>query len=116
MNLYQSIKDNVTTREAAERYGIYVSHNGMCNCPFHNDKNPSMKVDKRYHCFGCNSDGDVIDFIGRLFNISPKDAALKLATDFGISYDDHPFQPVTKAHRPISEADIFKHQVSYCYG
>jgi len=115
MNLFQTIKDNVTTREAAERYGIHVGRSGMCRCPFHNDKNPSMKADKRYHCFGCNSDGDVIDFTGRLFNISPKEATLKLAADFEISFDDHSFQPIAKTHRPISEADILKHQVSYCY-
>ena len=24
----------------------------MCVCPFHDDKNPSMKVDRRFHCFG----------------------------------------------------------------
>ena len=30
---------------------------------FHNDKTPSMKLDKRFHCFGCGADGDVIDFV-----------------------------------------------------
>ena len=34
----------------------------MACCPFHDDKNPSMKVDQRFHCFGCGADGDVIDF------------------------------------------------------
>ncbi len=28
-------------------YGIRVNCNGMAVCPFHNDKNTSMKVDKR---------------------------------------------------------------------
>ncbi|MCR4883250.1 MAG: DNA primase, partial [Clostridiales bacterium] len=62
MTLYETVKSNVTTLQAAERYGLKVSHNGMCKCPFHNDKNPSMKVDKRFHCFGCQADGDVINF------------------------------------------------------
>ncbi|WP_431190077.1 CHC2 zinc finger domain-containing protein [Collinsella aerofaciens] len=35
-------------------------------CPFHNDKNPSMKVDKRLHCFVCQADGDTVDFASRL--------------------------------------------------
>ena len=39
-----------------------------------------MKVDKRFHCFGCQADGDVIDFTGRLFSLSPREAALKLAS------------------------------------
>ena len=59
----------------------------MACCPFHDDKNPSMKVDQRFHCFGCGEDGDVIDFTAKLFNLSPKEAAEKLAQDFGLIYD-----------------------------
>ena len=44
MNVFEAVKQSVTTRQAAERYGIKVNRNGMCACPFHNDKNPSMKV------------------------------------------------------------------------
>ena len=39
----------------------------MACCPFHNDKTPSMKLDQRYHCFGCGADGDVIDFAAALY-------------------------------------------------
>ena len=85
MNLFEAVKDSVTTRQAAESYGLQVKHGGMCRCPFHNDKTPSMKVDKRFHCFGCQADGDVIDFTARLFGLTPKDAAEKLAGDFGIA-------------------------------
>ena len=46
-----------------------------------------MKVDKRFHCFGCQEDGDVIDFVGKLFGLSPKRAAEKLAEDFGVRYE-----------------------------
>lgn len=59
----------------------------MACCPFHDDRTPSMKVDKRFHCFGCQEDGDVIDFVGKLFGLNPKEAAEKLAEDFGIQYD-----------------------------
>ena len=41
-----------------------------------------MKIDRRFHCFGCQADGDVIDFTARLFGLSSKEAALKLAEDF----------------------------------
>ena len=43
-----------------------------------------MKVDQRYHCFGCSEDGDVIDFTAKLFGLDLKEAAEKLAADFGI--------------------------------
>lgn len=47
MNVFEAVKQNVTTRQAAELYGIPVSRNGMAVCPFHNDKNPSMKLDRQ---------------------------------------------------------------------
>lgn len=72
MTLFESVKSNVTTLQAAERYGLKVSHGGMCKCPFHDDKNPSMKVDQRFHCFGCQADGDVINFTNRLFTSVPR--------------------------------------------
>ena len=84
MSIYERIKQTVTTRQAAERYGLSVNQSGMARCPFHEDHNPSMKVDDRFYCFGCHASGDVIDFTAKLFDISLKDAAKKLAEDFGI--------------------------------
>ena len=77
----------------------------MACCPFHDDKHPSMKVDRRYHCFGCQADGDVIDFIARLFGLSSKEAALKLAEDFSVSYDARGHDPPRRrpVKRKISE-------------
>ena len=67
MSVFDSLKQNVTARQAAELYGIPVNRYGMAVCPFHDDKNPSMKVDNRFHCFGCQADGDAVDFVSRLF-------------------------------------------------
>ena len=86
-NVFEVVKESVTTREAAEMYGIEVKRGGMACCPFHDDRHPSMKVDRRFHCFGCGADGDVIDFTARLYNLTPKEAAEKLAQDFGLAYD-----------------------------
>lgn len=88
MSLFENVKENITAREAAEAYGLRVNRYGMTVCPFHDDHNPSMKIDKRYYCFGCGAKGDVIDLVANLFGLSLKDAALKLATDFGISYEE----------------------------
>ena len=60
----------------------------MICCPFHADRNPSMKVDFRFHCFGCGADGDVIDFVAKLFQLSLRQAVKKLAADFGLSGTD----------------------------
>ena len=47
-----------------------------------------MKVDSRFHCFGCGADGDVIDFTAKLFQLPLRQAAEKLAADFGLSGTD----------------------------
>lgn len=88
LNVFEAVKQSVTARQAAERYGIRVNRNGMARCPFHDDKNPSMKADSRFHCFGCQADGDVIDFVSRLQGVGAKEAALMLAQDFSISFDE----------------------------
>ena len=86
-SVFEVVKQSVTAREAAELYGIAVGRGGMACCPFHDERHPSMKVDTRFHCFGCGADGDVIDFTARLYDLSPKEAAEKLAQDFGLAYD-----------------------------
>ena len=93
MNIFEAVKQSVTTWQAAESYGIRVFKNGMAVCPFHRDKNPSMKVDRRFHCFGCQADGDVIDFTAHLYNLKPKEAAEKLARDFSIHYENMGHSP-----------------------
>ena len=85
-SVFEVVKQSVTAKEAAEHYGIAVGRGGMACCPFHDDRHPSMKVDTRFHCFGCGADGDVIDFTARLYDLSPKEAAEKLALDFGLAY------------------------------
>lgn len=87
MNVFEAVKNTVTTRQTAEMYGFRVNRASMIACPFHNDRTPSMKVDKRFHCSGCGADGDAVDFVSRLFSLPSKEAAMKLADDFGISYD-----------------------------
>lgn len=84
MSYFQSLKESITCRAAAERYGLEVNAAGMAQCPFHEDRHPSMKLGRGFHCFGCGAHGDVISFVSRLFGISAGDAAQKLARDFGI--------------------------------
>ncbi len=57
-----------------------------------------MKLDRRYHCFGCGADGDVIDFAAALYGLGKKEAAVQLAQDFGLSYED--WKPPGKAKKP----------------
>ena len=87
-NVFEVVKESVTTREAAEMYGVEVKRGGMAYCPFHDDRHPSLKLNEDYfYCFGCGATGDVIDFTARLYDLSPREAAEKLAQDFGLIYD-----------------------------
>ncbi|PWY58219.1 DNA primase [Blautia sp. BCRC 81119] len=113
-NVFEAVKQSVSTREAAAFYGIEVKRNGMACCPFHDDKNPSMKVDQRFHCFGCGEDGDVIDFTAKLFDLSTKEAAEKLAQDFGLIYDSQA-PPRRRYVRQKTEAQKFREDRQRCY-
>ena len=105
-NVFETVKQSITIREAAERYGIEVGRNSMACCPFHDDKNPSMKLNKDYfYCFGCGATGDVIDLVAKLFDLSSYEAAQKLAQDFGIGPDKPPAAAaLPKPERPLLKA------------
>lgn len=107
-SVFEAVKQSITVREAAQMYGIEVNRSGMACCPFHDDKNPSMKLNEEYfYCFGCGATGDVIDFTARLYNLSPKEAAEKLAQDFGLAYDSQA-PPRRRYVRQKTEAQKFK--------
>ena len=105
MRIFEIIKENVNLREAAELYGIDVNRYGKALCPFHNDRHPSLYVaDDHYYCFACGEHGDVIDFVGRLFQLSPYNAARKLMADFHLSPDKPPSAAALHAKRIRTEA------------
>ena len=107
MGVFDEVKERVTARAVMERAGIVFNRSNMCRCPFHQDKTASMKVkptDKKYFCFGCGEKGDAIDFVARYYNLSPKDAAMQIADEFGIAYDSSvrsPPKPVRREKSPM---------------
>jgi len=114
MTLFQAVKHSVTTRQAAEYYQLRVNRAGFIACPFHNDRTPSMKVDTRFHCFGCGADGDVIDFAARLHGLDAKPAAEKLAVDFHI-----PYERTGRKAKPVrsvkSEEQLYRQLEERCF-
>ena len=84
MNIFREMKERVTARQVAERYGLKVSRNGMACSPFHNDKHPSMKIDQNYYCFACGAKGDAINYVAVLFGLSQFEAAKKINEDFSL--------------------------------
>ena len=110
MNQFESVKAAITLRQAAKAYGLRVLPNGMTCCPFHEDKHPSLKLNEDYFfCFGCGASGDVIDFTASLFGIRLKDAAEKLAEDFGINP-----RPPTQSDIPTLHAEPSQDRERLC--
>lgn len=60
----------------------------MAICPFHEEKTPSMSVDRvrgLYHCFGCGEGGDVFTFIEKTQGVNFPEAMEILARRAGIT-------------------------------
>jgi len=61
----QEIRDQVPMDRILSMYG-YTPKRGVMPCPFHGEKNPSLKIYPKnggWHCFGCGRGGSVIDFV-----------------------------------------------------
>ena len=115
MRIFEIVKENINLREAAELYGIDVNRYGKALCPFHNDRHPSLYVaDDHYYCFACREHGDVIDFVGRLFQLSPYDAARKLMADFHLSPDKPPSAAAIHAKHIRTEAQQLMENERLC--
>jgi hypothetical protein len=74
------------------RYGIELKGRGRTlkgPCPIHGGSNPTqfaVDVNKGlWHCFGdCNRGGSIIEFVAAMEQVQARDAALKLASWFGV--------------------------------
>lgn len=113
MTFFETVKNSVTVKQAAEHYGCKVNRGDMICCPFHDDRHPSMKLNERYfYCFGCGATGDVIDLVAKLLGLSSYEAAKKLAYDFGIDPDKPPAAAALKKPYPLARA--FRNDEMHC--
>lgn len=95
--------------QAGEKLGIRTRRSGgraFTRCLFHTENTPSMCLypdGGGFYCFGCNEHGDVIRLYQQALSISPLDAAKRICSDFGLSYDQRkhkkqaplPYKPPT---------------------
>ena len=89
LNVFDVIKENLTTRQIIANEGFYISRNGMMKCPFHDDHHPSLNVKERFKCFACGEYGDGINFVAKLYGLSLLNAAKKIADSFNLSYNNN---------------------------
>lgn len=100
--LFRKVKESVSMQAVAEYYGFQVNKKGLCLCPFHQDKTPSLKIypnGKGFYCFTCGTGGDQIKFAALYQGIRNEEAAKELAAAFRIPISE----PVT--YREKREAE-----------
>ncbi len=71
-------------------------------CPFHNDKTPSFTIysgGERFQCFGCGAEGDVLDYVARLYGVGMVEAARVLCGGDLPKLDLPTLAPAAKANR-----------------
>ena len=87
-------------------------------CPFHEEKTPSMSVDRArglYHCFGCGKGGDVFTFVEETQGVDFREALELLARKAGITLVHDPEDAKRRGKRgaaveAIRRAIDFYHQ------
>ncbi|MGM9600017.1 MAG: CHC2 zinc finger domain-containing protein [Faecousia sp.] len=117
-DVFQEVRDRVTSLDVARHYGLEVNRAGFCCCPFHHEKTASMKLypgAKGFYCFGCHTGGSVVDLTAQLFGLDAIGAVQKINDDFGLDLplDRKPTQKekqvarhrmeVAEAHRAFEE-------------
>jgi DNA primase len=72
------------------------------NCPFHEERTPSFKVnprDKLYYCFGCEASGDVFRFVEEKEGLTFPEAVESLAERYGVEIQRENEDPQAEARR-----------------
>ena len=73
-------------------------------CPFHDDHNPSLSINKEkniFKCFVCGTSGDVFGFVSKYEKISYIDAVKRVAEMIG--FDDPRLHESFKMNHPVDE-------------
>lgn len=102
-DLFSKVKESVTIQQAVEYCGIQVNRKGLATCPFHQDKNPSLKIypnGKGFYCFACGTGGDQIKFVSKFHDVNNYEAAKMLAAAYGV-----PIQ-IPVSYRDKREAEL----------
>lgn len=99
MKMKEEILETISMQDIIDKYGI--KNNGkMFHCPFHGeDRHASAKIYRNsFYCFTCNTGGDTIRFVEKLFNLPFKDAMKKINYDFcmGLETDNVDYEKLKK--------------------
>jgi len=96
LTFLQRLPESVTLLNILAAHGLNLnSFNGSHYlCPFHSEKNPSLKLnnpdsrDGWFYCFGCGATGDMIHWVSRKYEISKAAAYRRLRVERGLGPDE----------------------------
>jgi DNA primase len=89
----QEIKRSLSFETVLNHYNLHADRHNLLKCPFHQDKEPSLKIYPEtgtFNCFGCGATGDVIEFIQRYDKRGKHEAILKAQGFLEISQLEEP--------------------------
>jgi len=110
-NQLKQLKTNISLIRLIQSQGFDLKKQGkdhIMNCPFHNDKTPSLKISESknvFNCFGCDAKGTVIDWVIKTQGVSFRHACEILMDDAGMSLDNtiRKVSTIRKLDSPLTE-------------
>ncbi|GEM_PF-2345505 len=117
-SIIEQIKARIPVTEVAAQAGVQLRQEGAewaGLCPFHSDSDPSFKVypaddgTQRFHCFGCDATGDVIDFWARYRGVSNQVALQELAERAGLATEERARRPRPTGQKPPENGQSTRH-------
>lgn len=109
MDTATAIKEAVTCQQFADYIGLKINRSGFAVCPFHGDKDASLKIYKGgrgWCCFGCHKGGDVINFASLYYGLGFKDTLQRLNDDFNLGIVQESTE--TPQNRVLTAVEIAK--------
>lgn len=115
----QEIKARLSMKDVLAHYNLVPNRNNHINCPFHDDKTPSMKVfedSNTLYCFSgnCKTHGhslDVIDLVMKKENCTKHEAILKCVEMIGMPVNTAPVTVVLTLEKVW---ESFKNGLTIC--
>ena len=100
-NQLNKLKSDISLTRLIQSQGYEVIKEGkdhIMNCPFHDDKTPSLKISSSknlFNCFGCGASGTVIDWVMKTQNLDFRSACENLMNHQGIKIEEKSINPLT---------------------
>ena len=86
----EAINRAVSPADILERAGLRALRGGWWRCPFHPDREPSLRAwgpEKGWYCFSCRRGGDAIALEMALYGLNFPEAVSALDREYGLGLD-----------------------------